>query len=164
MVMKLIPLLALLTLLPLQAARADHRHYGFYNDHYYGSTYRDRRHYRQSGWSFGYSSGYGYSNRYRSRHDWHSHDHYDSFSGASFVGGLLLGSVLAAPRHDYRPARTVVIQPRHEVTVIRSEPRITTSAAYNRRLIRDLDGRCYERQLVNGTELRTELDPAECDF
>jgi hypothetical protein len=163
--------MALLAVLPWHSAQADHRH-SFYG---YGD------HYRHSGWSIGYSTGYRYGDWRRDR--WNSWDRWDSryrshgrygvyrhdgFNSASFVGGLVLGSVLAAPRYEVvhpvrRTVRTVVVAPRHEVTVIRSAGNVV-GRTHDRRLLKDLQGRCFERRVEDGRELRTELDPEECDF
>lgn len=156
-------------------AMADNRHKRGYDSHYdRGYSRYDRRHDNRY---FGYSRGYGpvrYDNRYNhyryyprggsyvslsigSRH----HDH---FSTGSFLGGLVLGGVLGSihDSHSYRPAPAPVTS---SVTVIRRSPVSTSSVGIQRRLLRDLEGRCYEISRDGyGSEVRTEIDPAACAF
>jgi len=149
---------------------ADSRHHrrdwGF-NDHYrydrsYYSNYNrydrnrhDRNHYRS------YSRNRDYFSISIGR-DYRRHDH---FSSGSFVGGLLLGSTLgtfSAPRHEtVYTTRTVV--PSRNITVIRQDSGVASSAP-SRRLLRDLQGRCFERVLENGQEIMLELEASACDY
>lgn len=76
--------------------------------------------------------------------------------GGGFTTGLVVGSVLAAPSIQTIPSRrteTVVIQ--------RSSPPVNAQR-FTRRLLRDLQGRCFERINDGGREVRIEVDAAAC--
>lgn len=86
---------------------------------------------------------------------------------SSFGGQYFLNQGYPYSPWSYRNNRPVVIehntyieQPveRSGVTTYRNRPSGTN-------LLRDLQGHCFERVIDrNGNELRTELDPSECDF
>ncbi|HEY5789049.1 MAG TPA: hypothetical protein VIX81_00370 [Gammaproteobacteria bacterium] len=103
------------------------------------------------------------------RYKYRGHDHADE--AAFFIGGLLLGNLLAAPEPPVVSYRSQVI----ERTVIGPAPATSTrdGSFYAEvapppegiRLLRDLDGRCYE--IVgggDGREYRTELPAADCSW
>jgi len=132
------------------------RHYdsGFRSRNYYGGSRYNRRNYNNRGYRGNYI-GFSIGGRHR----------YDHFNTGSFLGGLVLGSVLTYPRSrkdDYYYRRTPV-RSSSQVTVIkRTSPTVVSSG---RRLLRDLEGRCYEIiRNDNGAEIRTELEPEACDF
>ncbi|MEX2469654.1 MAG: hypothetical protein WD396_07860 [Pseudohongiellaceae bacterium] len=128
--------------------------------------------------SFSFGSNHSYSRRQHNyRHyDRHYGRHHDVDAGA-VLGGLVLGSLLTSSFRDYdrdydRPRNvrtytsvrsTPVIRTREVVYVNRdSAPRPTPSG---RRLLRDLDGNCFEiTRQADGDELRTQLDPSACNF
>ena len=156
-------LLAASAALLCQTASADSR-WGRGHDRHYDNGFRSRNYYG--------GSRYNYYNRGRrgnyigfsvgGRH------HHDSFSTGSFLGGLVLGSVLTYPRYssarnDNYYYRRTAVRNSPQVTVIRrSSPAVATSG---RRLLRDLEGRCYEiLRDKNGDEIRTELEPDACSF
>ncbi len=142
-----------------QTAWADSRHYrGFY-----GSNYS--RGYNS--YHYGYRGGnyfrYSYNNHYYNRHHGHG--------SGSFLGGLVLGSLLSYPRYSSRNYGTVtyssrpVIRTREVVYVNNSTARNSTSVTTGRRLLRDLEGNCFERIIDDeGNEIRVQLDPSECSF
>ena len=143
-----------------QTASADRRHYRGYDRHYdYGL--RGRNHY------FSYNRGYRgnrYGFSYGSRH-------YDRhFNTGSFIGGLVLGSVLTAPRYSTRRVektyvRRTPVRRTSQVTVVNSSSSGSERLAPERRLLRDLEGRCYEVvRNENGDEIRNELEPQSCSF
>ncbi|MEX2131160.1 MAG: hypothetical protein WD772_06710 [Pseudohongiellaceae bacterium] len=141
---------------------ADSRHYrrdrGF-NDHYrYDRNYYrpDRNHYRSYAGNRNYFS-ISYGRNYRRQ---------DHFNSGSFVGGLLLGSTLgrySAPRHETVYSSVRINPPSRNVTVIRQESGVVSQAP-SRRLLKDLQGRCFERVQENGQEILLELDVSECDY
>ena len=157
----LLSISAIAALFLSQTALADHRDhrrgyndYGYrYNNHY--SSGYDRHSYRGGNYfSFSYGDHY--------RHD----RHHDS---SSFVGGLVLGSLLSYPRYSsgnydsvvYRSAP--VVREREVVYVNRSSP--TPAVGSGRRLLRDLEGNCFERNIdQQGNEIRVQLDASECKF
>ncbi|MDA1370820.1 MAG: hypothetical protein O2971_08690 [Proteobacteria bacterium] len=125
-----------------------------YNPYHYG--YRDRR----GGNYFSFSYGNHYP-RYRSRH-------YDS---GSFVGGLVLGSLLSYPSYSSRRYDTVTYRSRpvtrtREVVVVKDRAPVNSAPiASGRRLLKDLEGNCFERNVdEEGNEIRVQLDPSECNF
>lgn len=133
--------------------RSGYRRANRVNSYHYGA--RDRRY--RSGFSFSYGNYYP-----RRRH-------YDS---SGFVGGLVLGSLFSYPHYS---------TPRHETVVYRNVPRTTTReivyvdkprvvqsappVASGRRLLRDLEGNCFERIVdEQGDEIRVQLEAEECNF
>lgn len=162
-------------LLISQAASADNRHdrrgydrYGFsgysrqirhvdtrrYNAYHYGN----RRH---SGFSV------SYSNHYYPRH--YQRTRYSGDAGY-FVGGLVLGSLLTYPRYTPAPIERVVYRSEpvvrtREVVVVNQPTRVSAPVATGRRLLRDLDGDCFERFVDEaGDEIRVQLPAEECQF
>lgn len=184
----LIALTLLSTVCVSQAASADgRRHYRSNFDNHYFSRYNN--HYRgyranpyhygrgRRGSSFGFSYGtYGYGFGYSNRH--YGRRYRDRFDGGEFVGGLVLGSILnSAARSNnnyverYSRPRYVSSAPREVVytsaprTIVRSTNKPRTPVLSGRRLIKDLEGNCFERVIDDeGTEIREQLDPAECEY
>ena len=159
-----------------QAAAADNRNhrrgysdygygYGGYRNsgrHYYRSNRRvnsyhyparDRRY--RSGFSFSYGNYYP------------RHRRYDS---GAFVGGLLLGSLITYPRYPSRSYETVVYRNvpatrTREVVYVDRPSTASAPVASGRRLLRDLEGNCFERIVdEQGDEIRIQLEPEECNF
>jgi len=156
-------LLAASAALLCQTASADGR-WGRGYDRHYDSGFRSRS----------YFGGSRYNNYNRGRRGNYigfslgGRRHHDSFSTGSFIGGLVLGSVLTYPRYpsarnDNYYSRRTIVRSSPQVTVIkRTSPAVVTSG---RRLLRDLEGRCYEiLRDENGNEIRTELEPDACSF
>ncbi len=153
-----------------QAAMADNRHkrrgysdWGYnsnfgHNNRYYRSVRYNSYHYGRSNRRDNYVS-FSFGNHY-SRHS-RRHRHFD---GGEFVGGLILGSLLTYPRREEVIYRAPVTT-RREVVVVRETPRRSAPVVTGRRLLKDLDGNCFERQVdEQGNEIRIELDPSECNF
>ncbi len=93
---------------------------------------------------------------YRSyRHHHHRrHRHRHSDRGAYLAGGVILGSIIthALTRPHYQRQTHVT-----RIRVAESDYRVS------RRLFRDRNGNCFERQHnQRGDEIMIELDPAEC--
>ena len=99
--------------------------------------------------------------------------------GRALIGGLMFGSLLnqaianrsiteVVYRNPSVRTRTIISsgQPARSRSVISSSrPRSTLISQNGRRLLRDLEGKCYERaENTAGEELRIELDPAECAY
>lgn len=164
------------------------RHNSYSRNHYrndYRSSYRHHSRYSRSYYSrnsgfrgynpYHYDSRRGssihisYGNRYSRRHD---HD------AGYFVGGLVLGSLLSAPRYSPPVERVVyrsapVVTQREVVVVtnpvvhntVNSSARGSSPVASGRRLLRDLEGNCFERIIdAEGNEIRVQLDAEECRF
>ena len=116
-------------------------HAGYYYPRpYYGHPYYP---YRPVGGYYGYPYYYGQHHNNNNNSDW----------PAYLIGGAILGSVLTNVYHDSQaqqyaaPANQVIVAPQ------------------GRRLLRDLNGNCYERSTDSaGNELRTELPPSECNW
>ena len=109
----------------------------------------------------GYDYGYG---GYRHHgYGFGGHHHGGGHAGL-LVGGLLLGTLLAAPRYPaprYAPRPHVVYAPQPVATVthVASAPPVRIS----RRLLRDINGNCFERKIdTAGTELRIQLPASDC--
>src|SRR5262245_19780065 len=110
------------------------------------------------GWGHGHGYYWG---------GYHHHSHNDA--AAYLVGGLLVGGLVtnayyaARPAYVY-PASTVMYR---EATYAVPPPVVITQgvAAPGHHLLRDLEGRCYERSTDSaGNELRTELPPSACNW
>lgn len=126
---------ALMVLL-LAAGSAEARGYGHHG-------------YRHGGNHFGHGSYHG-GNRYSG----------PGYPAQAFVGGLLLGTLLAPPRYVVT-APPVVYVPQPAPVVVPTPPPI--AAATGRRLLRDINGNCFERQVDGaGREIRLSLPPSEC--
>lgn len=169
-----------------QSAFADGRYYGRAYDHwgapsYYRSGF-DRRHYR----NFDRDRFRFYNNRYYNNFGPYRRGNFVSISygtgpwvyggyygrsyrrhdAGDFLGGLVLGSLLTSSYQSSRDYERVVYRsaPRaREVIVNRStQTRIPSSG---RKLLRDLQGNCYEISRNNaGDEVRVEIDPGQCTF
>ena len=108
----------------------------------------------------GWHGGHGYHGGYR----YHGHGHHKNNNNKSdewawALGGLLLGGIVA---HGISQAST---QP----AVVESAPVYTppypSSSTGGRRLLRDLEGRCYDVGTDSyGNEIRTELPPSACNW
>lgn len=154
------------------------------SDRYYGNRYSRFDYPRRSNYvsvSFGNHRSWGrhgYDGRYSHRRPYR---HYDSHDAASFLGGLVVGGLLTSSiNRDHRDSySTPVLRTRviTQPTVVRttrvvssprvvSEPgRTATSASMRTRLLRDLQGHCFEITYASdGTEQRTQLADEACDF
>jgi hypothetical protein len=125
---------------------------------------------RGHGYRYGRSARYnrGYHRGYR-----HGRRHRSSNRGAYLAGGLILGSVithaLTRPRYQEK-----VIEYRSEPSYIGTRSYQTRSyearaedraGSISRRLFRDRDGNCYERETnADGDELLIELPERDCDW
>lgn len=159
------------------AAMADNRHHRGYDSRY------DRgyeRRYDRGYWSSarrhdnrqrGHSRSHGptrHEGRYRSYYGgsyWNlsvGGRHHDHFSTGSFLGGLVLGGVLGSVHDSHAYRRTA--EPA-AITVVRRSPTSAVHSGTQRRLLRDLAGRCYAIHRDGfGGEVRTEIAPAACNF
>ena len=160
------------------AAADDRRHRRGYDSHGYSNHYKrydhrryDRhsykRHYtnRYNPYHYGYRRGssinISYGNHYSRRHN---HD------AGYFVGGLVLGSLLSYPRYSPPPVERVIYRSApavhtREVVVVRNSTQTATSIASGRRLLRDLEGNCFERVMDQaGNEIRVQLEAEACSF
>ncbi|MSR12773.1 MAG: hypothetical protein EXR84_13480 [Gammaproteobacteria bacterium] len=178
---RIVMLVSLLVGLVLsQTAAADNRsHRRGYSDYGYNShsrhnsrdySYRSSRSYGYNPYHYpaydrgnrrGSSIHISYGNYYNRRHD---HD------AGYFVGGLVLGSFLSAPRYSaptverviYRSAPVVRTR---EVVVVNNSAATRAAVASGRRLLRDLEGNCFERVIdAQGNEIRVQLAAEECSF
>ena len=174
------------TLVISQTAWADNRNnrrgYGAYSpgQHNYSNRYRNdyrgnRRansyHYGSSGrrYNKNYSTGYGSGFTVSHGNYYSRHRGYDS---GSFFGGLVLGSLFNFSRRSSGYVETVAyrnvptISTRAIVYVDQAQARSTaTAVASGRRLLRDLEGNCFERIVDDqGNEIRVQLEAQECNF
>lgn len=166
---KIVMLVSMIAVLVLsQAASADNRNhrrgYSNYGHHYgYNSHYRSS-HYRYNPYHYGSRRGSSFNISYGNRH-YRRHDH----DAGYFVGGLVLGTLLSAPRYSppvervvYRTAPVVTTR---EVVVVNQSAPARSQVASGRRLLRDLEGNCFERIIdEQGNEIRVQLEAQECSF
>ncbi len=91
------------------------------------------------------------------------------FGGGDLLGGIVIGSLLANSYRDYNEPRRVervvysrpVSTTRKVAYVNRSQPAATSG----RKLLRDLDGNCFEIAYnSSGDEVRTQIDPSVCAY
>ena len=166
---------ALLLLLGTQLTFADHR----------DGWGRDRDHSRYERHDNGRGNAWGRRDRwdrrggrdYRDRvsvnlnfgsafPDWRYRDYRRATSGL----GIVYSTTWGAPANVWRyNDRRPVIVPQN--TDINAAPRTTTTRVVRRpgrnstSLFRDLNGRCFEREIDSrGNETRTELPASDCDF
>lgn len=149
-----------------QAAFADNRsHRRGYNS--YGSSFNYGR-----GYSSGRINPYHYGSRGRRGENYFNisfgnrYDRYRRRDSGSFVGGLVLGSLLSYPRSYERTIyRTVPVVDTYRTTGGNVKVYSSAPVASGRRLLRDLEGNCFERNIdEEGNEIRVQLDASECDF
>ena len=155
---------------------------GFYRPNYsgyYDSGLWNRRH-RWDRWSNGRGFvNLSYNGFYPPYRSFRGFGGFGGSDGGALIGGLVLGSLLnqatanrPATEVVYRnpPVRTRTListrQPARSRSVISSSsPRSTLINQNGRRLLRDIEGNCFERtRNTAGEELRVQLDPAECAF
>ncbi len=97
------------------------------------------------------------------------HRRYDS---GDLIGGIVLGSLLTSSYRDYRDSRSYerVVYRRpvtttREVVYVNSGNNQQTRASSGRKLLRDLDGNCFEISYNSaGDEVRTQLEPSVCAY
>ncbi len=165
----------LTALLLSQAASADSRsHRRGYDSYGYGGSYRSYSnranpyHYGRAGRRGGNYINFSYGNyyspyrpRYRDRH----------FDAGDFLGGLVIGSLFSTPRYSSRqPERVVyrsapVVREREVIYAPQTQSSRPAAVASGRRLLRDLEGNCFERVIDSeGNEVRVQLEAQECNF
>ena len=163
-----------------QAAWADNRNnlrgYGAYSSdqHGYGISYRNnyRGNRRVNSYHYG-STGRNYSANYNRNYNRNYYGNYGrGYDSGSFFGGLVLGSLFNSFRHSSRDVETVVYRnapPNSTRKIVYVDQAQTRSAAApvasGRRLLRDLEGNCFERIVDDqGNEIRVQLEAQECNF
>ena len=98
---------------------------------------------------------------------YYPHHRHDGFRGGYLVGGLLLGSLLTHALYSAPPREVIYVdrEPYIPPRVVYRESTVRVVPSGGRQLLRDLDGRCYQRTFdANGDELRTELPASRCDW
>jgi hypothetical protein len=137
--MKSIALVALVTLSLAGAgeAMAGGKGCGYYGCG--GGYYHGRPYYPYGGYYYGYPQ--------------HKNNNNSNSSVAYAIGGLALGAILM---NAYSQNRA----PSYTQQSYQAPP-----APQGRHLVRDLNGKCYERTVdASGNELRTELPPSACNW
>ena len=132
---------------------------GVFDRGYYGGGFNGSRHRNRGGFvSFSYNNFQPWHRPYRGVRRW---------DGGAFVGGVVLGSLLSQPVRERSVERVVYrsqAAPRAREVIYAGEPR-RTRVSTRRRLLRDLEGNCFERTTnAAGDEVRIELDPSECAY
>ena len=97
----------------------------------------------------------------------HSYHRHYSNRGAYLVGGILLGSVLTHALSPRRAPEVVYIErrPYRSPRVVYEETTTVVRRPATRRLVQDLDGKCYEQRFDgDGTELRRQVPATRCDW
>lgn len=148
-----------------------HNYSNRYRNDYRGNRRANSYHYGSSGrrYNKNYSTGYGSGFTVSHGNYYSRHRGYDS---GSFFGGLVLGSLFNFSRRSSGYAQTVAyrnvptISTREIVYVDQAQARSTaTAVASGRRLLRDLQGNCFERIVdKQGDEIRVQLEAQECNF
>ncbi len=134
--------------------RASNRFYGRYYDNF--GPYRRGNFvsisYGRGPWAYGGYYGRGYRR----------------YDAGDFLGGLVVGSLLSSSYQSSRDYERVVyrstpVTRTREVVVSRRAA--APSPGTGRKLLRDLNGNCYEISRNSaGDEVRAEIDPAMCEF
>lgn len=175
-----------------QSAHADHRYgafYGPYGKQAFSSWGRNRSYGYNRHFNRGYNrwGGWGrrdnyvniyYGNGYYGR-GWgrrgfgpYRHRRYDS---GDLIGGIVLGSLISSSfrsYNEYRASPKVVYRSRpanrpagNVIYVGRSQAGTQVGTGSGRRLLRDLQGNCFEiAHNEFGDEVRTQLEPENCDY
>ncbi len=105
----------------------------------------------------------GFSNRYNSIFNTFGY----GVGYSSFGGQYNLNYGYPYTQMGYRNNRPIVIEHNTYISqpVERSSVTTYSSRTSGTSLLRDLQGRCFERVIDrNGNEIRTEIDASECDF
>lgn len=129
---------------------------GFNNRNFNNRGFNNRIFYNHSF----YNRGFGV-NRFGQRNRW---------GNDGFVGGLVVGSLLGSAAQSVTPVETVRYSSapmitNREVIRVKSASSSRISQQPRRRLLRDLQGDCYEIEISpNGDELRSQIDPSFCSF
>jgi hypothetical protein len=175
-----------------QSAHADNRYGAFYgpygnraynswgNNRSYGyNRYVNRGYNRWGGWGRRDSYvniyyGNGYYGRGWGRPGFGRYRNRQYYSG-DLLGGIVLGSLISSSfrsYNEYRDSPKVVYRSRpanrsagNVIYVGRSAPVTQVGTGSGRRLLRDLQGNCFE--IANnefGDEVRTQLEPENCDY
>ena len=136
--------------------RNNYRRHGRVNSYHYGSRDRSYNRRNRSGFTISYGNYYPRNRRYDT---------------GSFVGGLVLGSLFSYPRYSSRNYERVVYRDapptrtREIVYVDNSSTLSAAPVASGRRLLRDLEGNCFERIVdEQGDEIRVQLKAEQCNF
>jgi hypothetical protein len=160
---------ALVLLLGTQTSFADHRDHGNRGHSYdrhdrhdhdrgrgWGRRDRDRHDHDNVSVSLSFGNVWG-----ASPYDWRYRDYRRATSGV----GIAYTTTWGAPAWGYNN-RPVIVQQNN--TYVNTAPRtrvVTRPGRNSTSLFRDINGRCYEREIDGrGTETRTEIPASECDF
>jgi len=140
---------------PPPAYRHGGGYYGYrhgYNGHGYGGYYPPRYYPYRPYYAYRpYTPYYGYP--YYPQH--HNNNHGES--AAYLVGGLVVGSLLTNAYNKSQQNAYYGQQTTQPIQVV--------ATPQGRRLLRDLNGNCYERTTDGaGNELRTELPASACNW
>ena len=124
-------------------------HPGYYYPHpYYGHPYYGHPYYPYRSVGYPHYGGYPAYPYYGQHHNNDNHSDWPAY----LIGGAVLGSVLTNVYHNSQAQQAA---PAYQ----------TYGAPQGRRLLRDLNGNCYERTTDGaGNELRSELPRSECNW
>jgi len=126
--------------------------YGYYRPYYAHGYYPYRPYYyRPVGYPYPYYGGYyGYPYYH------HNNDNHSDWP-AYLAGGLIVGALLTNAYNNSHATNAYAYP--------QTTPATPIGSVQGRHLLRDLNGKCYERQTdANGNEMRTELPPSECNW
>ena len=171
--------------------RSYNRDYDRDYDRYYDHDY-DRRgnpyHYGRAGnrrndfvsITYGNRFNNGFNNRYNNNvnNGFYNNGYRNRWGrNGNFIGALVLGSLLNRQSYPSRSIETVTYRSapvrkavrkavrKRDVVYVNSTARASVSATPKHRLLRDLQGDCYEIEISpNGDERRSQIDPAACNF
>jgi len=135
--------------------------YGYYRPYYAHGYYPYRPYYypyRPVGYPYPYYGGY-----YGGYYPYYQHHNNDNHSDwpAYLAGGLIVGALLT---NAYNQSQANVYS-YPQASYPQTAPATPMGSVQGRHLLRDLNGKCYERQTdANGNEMRTELPPSECNW
>jgi hypothetical protein len=115
----------------------------------------------------GYYGGYHRAPYYRPYYGYpqHKNNNNSNDSWAYALGGLVLGSVLTNAYNQNRAPQPQTVLVEQTTTTYQPVQVQRTVVMQPRRLLRDLNGNCYERITdAAGNELRNQLPPSECNW
>ena len=116
----------------------------------------------------GHGHGWGWGHGYYPYWGGYHHHHHGGDDAAWLLGGLVVGGLFTSAYYNSRPVPAYSVAYPAYPTVVYRQPAYVPAPVVvtpGRRLLRDIEGRCYELSVdADGNELRTELAASSCNW